>query len=133
MGPIFWRGRISSTAPGLHALAAERPDPNDRLSGEAMIGTSQHYLGDVPSARRHLEHALVGYVTPDQTSDIIRFQTDQRAWMSVFLARALWLQGFPDQAMRTARNAVEDARPANHAMSLCEALAHADVSRSVER
>ena len=57
-----------------YALAAERPDPNDRLSGEGMIGVSQHYLGDLPSARRHLEHVLVGYVTPDQTSHIIRFQ-----------------------------------------------------------
>src|SRR5204862_349042 len=57
-----------------YALAAERPDPNDRLSGEGMVGVSQHYLGDLPGARRHLEHALVGYVTPDQTSHIIRFQ-----------------------------------------------------------
>jgi hypothetical protein len=33
-----------------YALAAERPDPNDRLSGEGIIGVSQHYLGDLPSA-----------------------------------------------------------------------------------
>jgi Tetratricopeptide repeat len=105
-------------------LAAARPDPNDRLGGEAMIGVSQYFRGDLPSARRHLEHGLAGYVTPDQASHIIRFQTDQRTWTSVFLARVLWQQGFPDQAMRTARSAVEDARPANHAMSLCEALAH---------
>jgi predicted ATPase/DNA-binding winged helix-turn-helix (wHTH) protein len=108
-----------------HALAAERPDPNDRLSGEGMIGVSQHYLGDLPSARCHLEHVLVGYVTPDQTSHIIRFQTDQRVVMSVFLARVLWLQGFPDQATRAAHGTVEDARAANHIVSLCQALAHA--------
>jgi predicted ATPase/DNA-binding winged helix-turn-helix (wHTH) protein len=108
-----------------HALAAEWPDPNDRLSGEGMIGVSQHYLGDLPSARRHLEHVLVGYVTPDQTSHIIRFQTDQRVVMRVFLARVLWLQGFPDQATRAAHSSVEDARAANHTISLCVALAHA--------
>ena len=108
-----------------HALAAERPDPNDRLSGEGMIGISQHYLGDQPSARRHLEHVLVGYVTPDQTSHISRFQTDQRVVMSVFLARILWLQGFPDQATRAAHSSVEDAGAANHTISLCVALAHA--------
>ena len=108
-----------------YALAAERPDPNDRLSGEGMIGVSQHYLGDLPSARRHLEHVLVGYVTPDQTSHIIRFQTDQRVVMSVFLARVLWLQGFPDQATRAAHSSVEDAHAANHTISLCVALAHA--------
>src|SRR5436190_6422635 len=108
-----------------YALAAERPDPNDRLSGEGMIGVSQPYLGDLPGARRHLEHALVGYVTPDQTSHIIRFQIDQRVVMSVFLARVLWLQGFPDQATRAAHSSVKDARAANHIISLCVALAHA--------
>jgi predicted ATPase/DNA-binding winged helix-turn-helix (wHTH) protein len=108
-----------------YALAVERPDPNDRLSGEGIIGVLQHYLGDLPSARRHLEHALVGYVTPDQTSHIIRFQTDQRVVMSLFLARVLWLQGFPDQATRAAHSSVEDARAANHIISLCVALAHA--------
>src|SRR6266566_6282939 len=108
-----------------YALAAERPDPNDRLSGEGMIGVSQHYLGDLSSARRHLEHVLVGYVTPDQTSHIVRFQTDQRVVMRVFLARVLWLQGFPDQATRAAHSTVEDARAANHTISLCVALAYA--------
>ena len=108
-----------------YALAAERPDRNDRLSGEGMIGISQHYLGDQPSARRHLEHMLVGYVTPDQTSHIIRFQSDQRVAMSLFLARVLWLQGFPDQATRAAHSTVEDAHAAHHTISLCLALAHA--------
>jgi predicted ATPase/DNA-binding winged helix-turn-helix (wHTH) protein len=108
-----------------HALAAERPDPNDRLSGEGMIGVSQHYLGDLPSARRHLERMLVGYVTPHQTSRIIRFHSDQRVLMSVFLARVLWLQGFPDQATRAAHSTVEAAHAANHTISMCLALAHA--------
>jgi len=106
-----------------YALAAERPDPNDRLSGEGMIGVTQHYRGDLLSARRHLEHVLVGYVTPDQTSHIVRFHTDQRVVMRVFLARVLWLQGSPDQAARAAHSSVEDAGAANHTISLCQALA----------
>src|ERR1700681_44211 len=43
----------------------------------------------------------------------------------VFFARIMWLQGFPDQAMRAAQSSVEEARAANHANSLCYALAHA--------
>jgi predicted ATPase len=39
------------------------------------------------------------------------------------LSRVLWLQGFPDQAMRTAESSVEDARAANHGLSFCYALA----------
>jgi predicted ATPase len=45
--------------------------------------------------------------------------------MRVFLARVLWLQGFPDQATRAAHSTVEDAHAANHTISLCQALAHA--------
>ena len=108
-----------------HTSAAERPDPNDRLNGEGMIGVSQHNLGDLPSARRHLEHVLVGYVTPDRTSHIVRFDTDRLELVSVFLARVLWLQGFPDQATRAAHSTVEDAHAANHTISLCVALAYA--------
>ena len=37
----------------------------------------------------------------------------------------LWLQGFPDQAVRTAQSSVDGARAADHALSLCNALAQA--------
>jgi len=39
-----------------------------------------------------------------------------------FLARILWLQGFADQAMRTADSNVREARAIGHALSLCYAL-----------
>jgi predicted ATPase len=90
-----------------------------------MIGASQFYLGDQPSARRHIERLLAHYVPPVQKSHIIRFLTDQRVTARVFLARILWLQGFPDQSMRAAHSSVEDARAADHAISLCFALAQA--------
>jgi predicted ATPase len=41
------------------------------------------------------------------------------------LAVVLWLQGFPDQAMRTARHTVESAQGRDHAISLCYALTSA--------
>jgi predicted ATPase len=107
------------------SLAANRPDPNDRLIGERMMGVMQYSLGNLPGARRHLEHVLADY---DDTSDyrnIIRFQLDLRATARVVLARVLWLQGFPDQAMRAADSSIEDARAANHVISLCLALAQA--------
>jgi predicted ATPase len=104
------------------ALAAKRPDHNDRLIGERLIGFTQHCLGDQPSARRHLERALADHVTADHRSRFIGFQLDQRRVARALLARILWLQGFPDQAMRTAESSIQDARAANHATSLCYAL-----------
>ncbi|HZC78031.1 MAG TPA: hypothetical protein VE258_09800, partial [Ktedonobacterales bacterium] len=123
------RHRVAlALAERFYTLAANRPDPNDRLIAERMIGVSQHYLGDQPSARRHIERLLDHYVPPVQKSHIIRFLTDQQVTARVFLARILWLQGFPDQAMRAAHSSVEDARAADHAISLCFALAQAACS-----
>jgi predicted ATPase len=103
-------------------LAANRPDPNARLLADWLIGVSQHYLGDQTSARRHLERVLADYVTSDYRL-INRFQLDLRVQARVFLARILWLQGFPDQAMREAESSIKDARAANHVTSLCDAIA----------
>jgi predicted ATPase/DNA-binding winged helix-turn-helix (wHTH) protein len=118
--------RIALTlAHRFHVLAASRPDPNDRLIGERLIGTSQYYLGDLLSARRNIERVLARYVAPAQKWQIGRFEIDQWAAARVSLARILWLQGLPDQAMRTAEISVANARATNHAMSLGLTLAMA--------
>jgi predicted ATPase/DNA-binding winged helix-turn-helix (wHTH) protein len=125
----LWSFRISGGQHGValtlaqrfYTLAAKRSDPDDRLIGERMIGTSQYYMGDLLSARRHLERVLAH---PAQKSQIVRFEGgDEWAQARTYLARILWLQGLPDQAMRTAESSVADARATNHAMSLCQALA----------
>jgi len=126
----FWSFHISSgqypaalaLAQRFRTLAANRADPSDRLIGEGLIGVSEHYLGDQESARRHLERVLAEYVIPGR-GQVIPFQIDRQTWARVFLARILWLQGFPDQAIRTAERSVEDARAANHGISFCYALA----------
>ncbi len=106
----------------LCTLAERCPDPNDRLIGERAMGTSQHYLGDQSKARRHIERVLNDYVIADARPHLIRFQIDLQVMSRVFFARILWLQGFPDEAMRAAERSVEDARAAHHAISLCYAL-----------
>jgi predicted ATPase/DNA-binding winged helix-turn-helix (wHTH) protein len=106
-------------------FAATRPDPNDRRVGERMIGVSHHYLGDQQSARRHIERALADSAAPHYKRQIIWLQLDRRVTARVHLARILWLQGFPDRAMRVANCGIEDARAAEHAISFCYALARA--------
>jgi predicted ATPase/DNA-binding winged helix-turn-helix (wHTH) protein len=112
-----------SLAQRFYTLAAKRSDPNDRLIGERMIGTAQYYLGDLLSARRHIERVLADDVAPAHKSQIVRFEVDPSVAARVYLARILWLQGLPDQAMRTAESSVAEARATNHAMSLGHALA----------
>jgi predicted ATPase len=116
------RFRIAlEVAQRLCMIVANRSDTTGRLLGERLVGVSHHYLGDQVSARRHLEHTLD--CVPNQKSQIIRFQIDQVVFARVYLSRILWLQGFPEQALHMAQTGVEKARAANHAMSLCYALA----------
>ncbi len=105
------------------ALAARSFDATDRLTGEQLMGVSQHLLGNQPAARHHFERIVADLATLDHRSLINRFQIDLLVWARVFLAWTLWLQGFPDQAMHTAGRSLEDARAADHALSLCFALA----------
>jgi predicted ATPase/DNA-binding winged helix-turn-helix (wHTH) protein len=107
------------------SIAASLSDRNDQLIGERLIGVSQHWLGDQLRARRYIEHMLGHYVVPAPKSHVIRFQSDQRATALAFLARVLWLQGFPDQAARTVETSIDEARATNHANSLCYVLGHA--------
>jgi len=102
--------------------AANTANPADLLVGERMVGVSLHYLGDQTNARRYLEGMLSRYVAPAHRSHAIRFQYDQQVATRMVLARILWLQGFPDQALRTAQSNAEDARAIDHALSLCYAL-----------
>ncbi|HXO90042.1 MAG TPA: hypothetical protein VN849_04560, partial [Stellaceae bacterium] len=115
--------RVALTlAQRFHSLAQDRGDPADLPIGDRLIGVSLHYWGDQTNARRHIESMLSSYVPPVQWSPVIRFIFDQRVMARVVLARILWLQGFPDQARRTAQRTVDDARALNHAASLCLAL-----------
>jgi predicted ATPase len=107
------------------SVAAHTSDPADLLIGARLIGVSLHYLGDQTDAKRHLERMLSHYVAPLSRPHAIRFQYDQRVMARSTLAWILWLQGFPDQAVRTAKDNVEEARASDHALSLCYALAEA--------
>jgi predicted ATPase/DNA-binding winged helix-turn-helix (wHTH) protein len=104
------------------SLAATSLDPNDRSVGERMIGISHHNLGDQPSARRHIERALAETAAPGLERQFHRLQLDPRVTARVHLARILWLQGFPDRAMREAERSIDDARATEHAISFSYAL-----------
>src|SRR5579859_717143 len=107
------------------SLASERADANDRLLGDRLTGVALHFLGDQSGARRHIERMLASYIAPVSRSHAVRFQFDQRVTARMTLSRVLWLQGFPDQALRCVELNIADAVSINHTLSLCNALAQA--------
>ena len=97
----------------------------DVFIGDRMIGFSLHYMGHQNDARYYIERMLAGYDATIQRSHRARLQMDQRLAARNTLARILWLQGSPDQAVRTALTNLEDARAIDHPLSLCNVLADA--------
>lgn len=104
-------------------VAESTDDPANLLIGDRMIGWSLHWLGDQHNARHYLDRVLNRYVAVSPRSDINRFRFDQRVLSRAMLARVLWMQGFPDQAMRTAHMAAAEAEALDHAVSRCIVLA----------
>jgi predicted ATPase len=83
-----------------------------------------HCRGDQSEARPRLEHVLQHYVPPVHRAHILRYQYDQRVSARTTLSLVQWLQGFPDQAVRSARATVDDALSTGHMLSICSALAN---------
>jgi predicted ATPase len=107
------------------SLEYSKSDATARLIGDRLKGIALHYLGDHASARHHLENVLSEYVATVHRSHIFGFLVEHRVTARAMLSRVLWMQGFPDQAVSNARNAVDEAKASDQALSVCTALAHA--------
>jgi predicted ATPase len=107
------------------AIAVHSTDPADPHIGDRMIGVALHFLGDQAGARQRIERMLSQYITPIHRSHIVRFQFEQRITARSTLVRALWLQGFADQALRVVDSNINEALTIGHTLTLCNALANA--------
>ncbi|MDM0025289.1 ATP-binding protein [Variovorax saccharolyticus] len=111
-----------SLARRFSALSEALPHKADRLIGNRMTGMSLLCMGRLGDARGGLQRVAESYEAPVYRSHRTRFIYEQKMIALSSLAHALWLQGFADQAMRAAQQAVEGARALDHAPSICYAL-----------
>lgn len=107
-----------------------RTDPLQDLSAQRLRVLAQHYAGNQALARHNAEQVIQRMA---QSGHLNRFthafgvQYDQSVASLTVLARVLWLQGLPEQAWRTASQALELAVQINHGTTLCYTLALAGV------
>jgi predicted ATPase/DNA-binding winged helix-turn-helix (wHTH) protein len=92
------------------------------LTGARMEGVSLFNVAEYARSRRALERVIEDHDDNIRRSQVVRFGVDQRVSAWSCLARLLWLQGFPDRAVRAALVAVEEARAIDHVNSFCVAL-----------
>lgn len=121
---------------GHYRMALEQSEQFESLGlhGDAQLSLSTHrlrvlalhYAGDQHQARIHAEQVIQRMA---HSGHLNRFthgfgvQYDQSVASLTVLARVLWLQGFPEQAWRTARQALDIAVQINHGTSICYTLA----------
>jgi predicted ATPase len=112
------------------ALADKKGDAAVRPIGDRLTGIALHYLGDHANARRHLERALsqLERALSQNVAPVPRLRVgladNHNVAVRTTLSNVLWMQGFPDQAVRCAQRAVDGARATNHELTLCYALAY---------
>jgi hypothetical protein len=90
-----------------------------------MVGYILHLMGEHARARTRIERMLDHYAAPITGPKIIRFVFDQQVAARCFLARILWLQGFPDSAVSAVEGAIAEAKSRNDMFTLCQALLQA--------
>ncbi len=121
---------------GNYQMALEQSQQFDRLGAQdnAVLSLSTHRLrvlalhfaGDQEQAGADAEQVIQRMA---QSGHLNRFthgfgvQYDQSVAALTILARILWLRGQPEQAWRTARQALDIATQINHGTSICYTLA----------
>jgi predicted ATPase len=137
----LWNDNIYGGAPAAALVFAERfmdlavaaGDPTRVLLGHRVIGISLHYRGDQPASRVHLAQVVERYVLAAQVSYLIGSRLDHATLTRASLARVLWLQGEPDEALRLSDLALADACADDHLMSILYVLVEAAIPIALAR
>jgi ATP/maltotriose-dependent transcriptional regulator MalT len=122
--------RIGNFKSALHyaqrgvAVAEKLEDPATRTLAHALAGISLQFAGDLGAARTELETALRHGQGP-QRMRTAYLGFDGETLASIVLARTLWLQGHPAQALKLLRETVEGAERKDHPVTLAITLIYA--------
>src|SRR5580704_17549593 len=98
--------------------------PAGAVWAECWVGNAHHFLGNQAAAQLHLERSTALAVELG-TFNANFFVFDFRSIAMIFLARALWLRGFSDQALRFVRGAIDEAASRDHPVPTCISLVYA--------
>ncbi|PDT92319.1 transcriptional regulator [Bradyrhizobium sp. Y36] len=101
------------------AVASSLGDTASIALAHSLLGVSLHLAGEHRDALKMLEVAWQGPGT-ERISTVYGFDHRNRA--GITLARELWLQGRPADALQLARQTVTEAGQMDHPITLCIAL-----------
>jgi predicted ATPase len=115
-------------------LAERQPDPGLVMQAHHMLGPTLLSLGPLTTARSHFEAAIALYDREKHRSHASLYGGhDPCVCCSAMGARAHWILGSPDLALRRAREAIELARELEQPMSMVHALQNAAILHQLRR
>jgi predicted ATPase len=124
--------RVQEHAQQFLALAEMQPDAAPRLIGHRLVGSGRLVTGDFRQARPHLELAASVYRAEEHREFAFGYGQDIGATALCYLSWALWHEGYPDRAARTADRAIH-AREFGHAYTLAYTLFYTAISALLSR
>lgn len=106
----------------LFALGESIGESDYLVEGYRAIGVVSFHAGEFQFAREHLERGVALYDIQAHGRHALRYVEDPGAVCLTFVAQALWMLGFPDQAVTRADQAIAAAQAASHEPTLAEAM-----------
>ena len=99
------------------AVADDIADPAGVLMAKWMVGVTHHLIGQQDTAWQECSSALSQGETSRWLS-LTRLGYDHRIIAMVAAARALWLRGFPEQAVAAAHHTIDEAEKLDYPLAL---------------
>jgi predicted ATPase len=100
------------------ALAEHVQDPALFMAAHYELGITLFVLGELPSARSHLEQGMSLYNPQQHAAHGLIYGHAPGTGFLTYTAMTLWLLGYPDQALQKSREALTLARELAHPYSL---------------
>jgi class 3 adenylate cyclase/predicted ATPase len=127
-GIYFARGqslRTQELAAQLLHVAEHAQDPTLLPEAHHVMGMASFALGELTSARAHLEQGIALHDLHRQPSLSFLYPMDPGADCRSWLSEILWCLGYPDQALKQSQEALSRAYELPHRLTLAGVLSHA--------
>ena len=109
----------------LHTLAQRSQDPALILQAHHALWTTSFFFGNLVQTREHAEQGMSIYDQQQHRSHAFIYAGhDPGMCCRAFDASAMWLLGYPDQALYRVNEAVNLSKELSHPPSLAAALSH---------
>ena len=116
----FSRAQIA--AERIEQVAHRIDDPTYQCLAYQQMAYALFPSGRPREAQQYLERVLRFPVAAGVRGDAVYYNQHDRAVSRAMLARALWIQGFADQALKETRLSLEEMQDTDHPIQLCRIL-----------